>query len=60
MSEVDLPRRLARYGGQQRLKRIAIVKADTGRLPHFDVGTKAGDARSSLVCRAVWAALLGT
>ena len=27
------------------LKRIAIVKADTRRLPHFDVATKSGDPR---------------
>ena len=45
MSESDLPARLARYGGQQRLERIAIVKADTRHLPHFDVATKSGDAR---------------
>ena len=45
MSEVDLPTRLARYGGQEQLKRIAILKADTARLPHFDARTKSGDAR---------------
>jgi hypothetical protein len=45
MSERDLPERLARYGGQVRLKRIAIVKADHARLPHFDAKTKAADAR---------------
>ena len=45
MSDVDLPRRLAAYGGRQQLKRIAIVRADTARLPHFDVETKSGDAR---------------
>jgi hypothetical protein len=45
MSEVDLPERLERYGGQQVLERIAIVQADTARLPHFDAETKAGDAR---------------
>jgi hypothetical protein len=45
MSEVDLPSRLARYGGQVLLKRIAIVKADHARLPHFDAKTKAADAR---------------
>jgi hypothetical protein len=45
MSERDLPERLVRYGGQHKLKRIGIVKTDTARLPHFDVATKAGDAR---------------
>jgi hypothetical protein len=45
MSEVDLPDRLERYGGQQELKRIAIVQEDTPHLPHFDVATKRGDAR---------------
>ena len=45
MSEVDLPTRLARYGGEQTLKRIALLKADTRRLPHFDVATKTGDPR---------------
>jgi hypothetical protein len=45
MSEGDLPSRLARYGGKWRLKRIAILKADTRRLPHFDVATKSADPR---------------
>ncbi len=45
MSEVDLPTRLARYGGRWQLKRIALVKADTRRLPHFDVATKTDDPR---------------
>jgi hypothetical protein len=45
MSEVDLPGRLERYGGAQLLRRIAIVKADTRRLPHFDAATKLGDSR---------------
>lgn len=45
MSANDLPTRLARYGGQQRLRRIAILEEDTRHLPHFDVATKSGDAR---------------
>jgi hypothetical protein len=45
MSEFDLPTRLARYGGQVQLKRIAILKADHARLPHFGARTKAADAR---------------
>jgi hypothetical protein len=45
MSESDLPARLARYGGQQQLRRIAILMADTAGLPHFDAITKAGDVR---------------
>jgi hypothetical protein len=44
MSEVDLPERLARYGGNWRVKRIAIVRADH-HLPHFDARTKTADAR---------------
>ena len=40
MSEVDLPKRLARYGGQEQLKRIALLKEDTARLPHFEVGPR--------------------
>lgn len=45
MSEVDLPGRLGRYGGTQQLRRIAVLQSDTADLPHFDVATKAGDAR---------------
>ena len=45
MSEVDLPTRLERYGGQQEFRRIAIVKSDQADLPHFEADTKAGDAR---------------
>lgn len=45
MSEEDLPARLARYGGRQRLRRIALVKADTRGLPHFDAKTKLADPR---------------
>jgi hypothetical protein len=45
MSEHDLPERLARYGGMWELKRIALSRADTAGLPHFDAATKRGDAR---------------
>jgi hypothetical protein len=45
MSERDLPERIERYGGDWQLKRIALVKADTLRLPHFDAETKKGDSR---------------
>lgn len=45
MSERDLPERLAKYGGEQTLKRIALLEPDTRRLPHFDVATKTGDPR---------------
>ena len=45
MSEVDLPERLERYGGRWKLERIAIVKPDTRRLPHFDAATKDKDPR---------------
>jgi hypothetical protein len=45
MSEVDLPRRLERYGSVWQFKRIAVLDADTLNLPSFDAATKAGDAR---------------
>lgn len=45
MSEVDLPRRLERYGSAWQFKRIAVLDADTLNLPSFDAATKAGDAR---------------
>ena len=45
MSEVDLPRRLGRYGSQWSFQRIAIVHDDLANLPHFDTATKSGDAR---------------
>jgi hypothetical protein len=47
MSDVDLPQRLERYGGNWRLERIAIVQSDTRGLPHFDAATKQDDARYS-------------
>jgi hypothetical protein len=47
MSEVDLPRRLERYGGNVSLIRIAFTKedVDAGDLPSFEAGTKRGDPR---------------
>lgn len=45
MSEVDLPHRLERYGGEWHLRRIALTKRDLVGLPHFAVGTKAKDPR---------------
>lgn len=48
MSEVDLPRRLERYGGEATMERIALTAEDvapgTG-LPSFDVQEKAKDPR---------------
>lgn len=48
MSEVDLPARLARYGGELKIKRIALTEADVGpgtTLPSFSADTKTGDSR---------------
>jgi hypothetical protein len=45
MSEIDLPTRLARYGGTQQVRRIALLVSDTVDLPNFDADTKADDAR---------------
>jgi hypothetical protein len=47
MSEVDLPERLAAYGGDVELVRLAITKRDTydPELPHFDAATKVKDPR---------------
>lgn len=45
MSEVDLPQRLQAYGGRCDFKRIALQRHDLDALPHFDTGTKSGDAR---------------
>ena len=41
MSEVDLPGRLARYGGVAVINRIALAEEDcTGDLPSFGIETK--------------------
>ncbi len=45
MSDVDLPVRLERYGGEVILTRIALDADDTWKLPSFDVDTKKDDAR---------------
>jgi hypothetical protein len=46
MSEVDLPQRLALYGANITLIRIALTEADTkSGLPHFAAATKRGDTR---------------
>ena len=45
MSEVDLPRRLERYGSSWQFERIAVLGTDTRDLPSFDASTKAGDVR---------------
>lgn len=45
MSEVDLPERMDRYGGEVTIERIALLPGDLNGLPHFDVESKSGDAR---------------
>lgn len=47
MSEIDLPGRIHRYGGEVEIIRIAIDEADTLRddVPSFEAGTKVGDRR---------------
>lgn len=45
MSEVDLPSRMERYGGEARVQRVALLHEDLARLPGFDVETKKGDGR---------------
>lgn len=46
MSEIDIPTRLARYGGRADFQRIAITEGDTrAGLPYFDASTKKGDSR---------------
>jgi hypothetical protein len=40
MSEVDLPRRLARYGARGSFERIAILAEDTAGLPPFQAKAK--------------------
>ena len=49
MSEVDLPARLARYGGRVALRRVALAEEDIGNpgLPSFSAETKRGDSRFS-------------
>lgn len=48
MSVVDIPARLARYGGKAIFQRIALTDDDVSAgtdLPHFDAATKIGDGR---------------
>lgn len=45
MSEVDLPTRLKRYGGDTEIERVALTGADIGNLPPFLAETKRGDPR---------------
>ena len=47
MSEVDLPDRIDRYGGEVEIVRVAIDERDTTSddVPSFNVSTKTGDAR---------------
>lgn len=48
MSEIDLPERLARYGGVANFQRIALSAHDVApgtELPHFEAETKAQDPR---------------
>lgn len=47
MSEVDLPSRLARYGGTATITRLALTQGDvdSGTVPHFDLHTKSKDPR---------------
>ena len=45
MSEIDLPRRLERYGSRWKFERIAVLRDDNKHLPSFDVATKRDDAR---------------
>jgi hypothetical protein len=40
MSELDLPGRLARYGGNATIERVAITKADLASLPDFSASDK--------------------
>lgn len=48
MSEVDLPARMARYGGEAAIERIALEIGDVSagtELPSFDAKEKVGDSR---------------
>jgi hypothetical protein len=45
MSEVDIPGRIARYGGKMSFNRIALVEEDLTHLPYFDAKTKCQDGR---------------
>lgn len=45
MSDVDLPRRLTKYGAKLELKRVALTRDDLKSLPSFDPETKRSDPR---------------
>lgn len=45
MSEVDLPKRLERYGSVWQFERIAVLESDTHDLPPFNAVTKKKDNR---------------
>lgn len=47
MSQVDLPDRLKRYGGEADIERVALTEADVmmGDLPSFPASDKTGDPR---------------
>lgn len=45
MSEIDIPKRTHRYGGEITLRRIAITATDRHALPSFDARTKTRDPR---------------
>ena len=45
MSEVDLPERLARYGGRVQLVRIALTQADVDGMPRLAFAAKRTDSR---------------
>jgi len=48
MSEVDIPKRLARYHGDVIVERIALADSDVApgtQLPSFEASTKVGDSR---------------
>ena len=47
MSDIDLPARIERYGGNLTIKRIALIDEDVhcGNLPFFSAETKTGDSR---------------
>jgi len=47
MSDIDLPARIERYGGNLDIRRIALINEDVyeGNLPSFKAETKVGDSR---------------
>jgi hypothetical protein len=47
MSDIDLPRRLERYGANITIERIALLESDVfdGDLPYFEAVSKSGDTR---------------